>query len=130
MLSRSSHVRQLKIVNIGLSSIMQIGDTSYIDASSQALAVQQDTSYLEDDPDQFENYSVFRYRSPLPVIFEPIHMITNNKCLRINVDLLQVVGMASCSIVHVGNVRHARTATRILNIRRLPPSYNPVEQQG
>ncbi|MFS0782932.1 spore germination protein GerPE [Bacillus sp. 1P06AnD] len=130
MLSRSTYVRQIDCVNIGLSSVMQIGDSQYIDASSQALAVQQGSKYYDDDPDQFEDYDIFRYLSPVPVIYEPIEMCVINKKPRISVDYLQVTAIASCSVVHIGNVDHSRLATRILNIRRVPSTGNPADLQG
>jgi len=119
MLSRTSHVKQINVKALIFGSNIQIGDTQYIDAMSQALAVQEASKNFIGDPERFEDYAVFNLRTPLPIIFENISMVQMNKKTDIHVDTINVIGVSSSSILAIGNVDHSQLSSRILNIRRL-----------
>ncbi|MGM9927230.1 MAG: spore germination protein GerPE [Bacillus sp. (in: firmicutes)] len=116
MLSRTSHVKQITIKSVVFSSNLQIGDTKYIDAASAVLAMQVPEKEFIGDSLRYEDYPVFNFRSPLPVLFEDFPMVTFNHHPRINVDEINIIGVSTSAIVAIGNTDHVRSSTRVLNI--------------
>lgn len=119
MLSRTSRVKQINVKTLIFGSNLQIGDTQYIDAKAQALATQEPVRVYSGDPEHFADYAIFNLRTPLPIIFEKVYMTQMNKQPNIQVDVIDVIGISSSSILAVGNVDHTLLSSRILNIRRL-----------
>ena len=119
MLSRTSRVKQINVTSLVFSSSIQIGDTRFLDTAAQALAVQEASKCFSGDPELFQDYEVFNYRTPLPIIFENVSMTRTNKKSTIQVDVIDAIGVSSSSTLAVGNIDHTRLSSRILNIRRL-----------
>ncbi|WP_042349606.1 spore germination protein GerPE [Bacillus massiliigorillae] len=119
MLSRSTHIKNVKVTNCGLSANVQIGDTNYIDGSFEAISVQHDYKALYGDPELFEKYPFFSEPLAIPIIYENITFTKLDKKPTIHVDHLQVTGVASSAVLAVGNISHTRMSSKLFNIRRL-----------
>ncbi|MGM9924011.1 MAG: spore germination protein GerPE [Bacillus sp. (in: firmicutes)] len=119
MLSRTSRVKQLKVVNLSLGSNLQIGDAKYLDSFARALAVQEADEVWDDDPEDFSDYPVFTKPLACPVIYENVNMTKIDKKPSIHVDWVDVTSIAAASTMAIGHIEHVRTVARIINIRRL-----------
>lgn len=119
MLSRTVHAKQVKVINLGLSSTFQIGDTEYVDSSSIVIALKNEDDFIDDDPEKFKDFPVFLDRLPLPVIHENVSILKIDKKPEIHVDFINILALSSASLLVLGNVSHSRLSSRILNIRHL-----------
>lgn len=120
MLSRSSHVNNIKITVVGLSANVQIGDTNHIDGIFEALSVQHiSPPVIIDDPEHFSNYSFFYEPIATPIIYENMTFTKYDKKPTINVDYIQVTAVSSSAVMAIGNISHTRMVSKLLNIRRL-----------
>lgn len=128
MLSRTTHVKHVKLINLSLSSSFQIGDTSHFDSYSRALAVQEADTFFSGDPEVFEDHKVFTKTYPFPVIYEDVSMTKYDKKPTIEIGSINVITVAAASLFAIGNVCHARSTSRILNIRRLVSRYEEENQ--
>ena len=119
MLSRTSHVNKLLVKNVVFSSILQIGDSTYVDSTSHALAVlQEDSDFSAEDEDDFSLHPIFNYRSPIPVISEKFTMITTHLSPKICVNNIEILAVSTSSLVQIGNAQHVRKSNRLNNMTK------------
>ncbi|MEH6944172.1 spore germination protein GerPE [Bacillus sp. JJ722] len=134
MLSRSSHVKNIKLIIVGLSSNLQIGDINHVDGLFEALAVQHTSKVIIDDPEHFSSYSMFSEPIAIPIIYENMTFTKFDKKPTINVDHIQVNAVSSASVMAIGNISHTRMTSKLLNIRRLSEwentDYSPNTEGG
>ncbi|WP_108670108.1 spore germination protein GerPE [Peribacillus acanthi] len=116
MLTRSSKVERLTVKLVSFSSTLQLGDVSFIDGASTALAVQREAEQyigLEGE--------VITFTNPPPIlpITEKLIMTKINKNPIIQVGQIDVLGVSSASVLGVGNVGDVRMQVRVRHIRQL-----------
>ncbi|MFE8700307.1 spore germination protein GerPE [Cytobacillus sp. FJAT-54145] len=119
MLQRTSSVNHLHVTTLAFSSIVQLGDSSIINGYSRALAVQREKELFFGNEGNLSKYPVFNREIPLLPIDEPISIATTNKNPIIKVNNINVIGVSSSSIIHVGNSKNVYMETRIKHIRQL-----------
>ncbi|WP_374721203.1 spore germination protein GerPE [Peribacillus tepidiphilus] len=119
MLSRTSHVETVSLKSVLFSSVFQIGDTSFIDGSTKALAVQREKDIFFGTEGNFNDYPVFSY----PTVFIPINenmiLMKNNQNPLIKVRNIDVLAVSFSSILGIGNANSVRMQSRIKHIRQL-----------
>ncbi|MDM5224179.1 spore germination protein GerPE [Peribacillus sp. NJ11] len=120
MFSRISKVKSLLSDTVSFSSTLQIGDTSYIDGNSQALAVQKRSETFQSVDIHFEDYEIFKRPFYIPRLTEPVISSFSNPNPFIRVGNINIIGISSSSVVGVGNVGHARMESRVKHIREVP----------
>jgi spore germination protein PE len=120
MFSRISKVKSILSDTVSFSSTLQIGDTSYIDGYSQALAVQKRSETFQSVDIHFEDYEIFERPFYIPRLTEPVISSFSNPNPFIRVGNINIIGISSSSIVGVGNVGHARMESRVKHIREVP----------
>jgi spore germination protein PE len=126
MLQRSSYVNNVSVKIIAFSSTLQLGDSCIINGFSRALAVQREVEIFYGKEGNFAAYSNFSEPIPLPTITESISYRSHHLNPMIKVNKLNVKGISSASILHVGNSQHISLEARIKHIRHLLPQT--VEQ--
>ncbi|SFB96463.1 spore germination protein PE [Bacillus sp. OV322] len=119
MFSRISKVDSITGKSLIFSSVLQIGDTRYIDGVSEVLAVQRDVKYNYSNEEDYSTYRVFGYPSVYLPIEEPVFIKTINKSPLIQVGRLDFIGATVSSVISIGNTDHIRMKSRIKHIRRL-----------
>jgi spore germination protein PE len=120
MFKRTSYVDFLKINSAGISSVVQIGDSSYIHAFTRALAVQREAEIFFGNEGNFANYSIFTEPIPLPRITENVFLETNHvPSSGIKVDSIRILGVSASSVVHVGSSKVIQMEARVKHIRHL-----------
>ncbi|CAH0224776.1 putative spore germination protein GerPE [Peribacillus sp. Bi96] len=120
MFSRISKVKSLLSDTVSFSSTLQIGDTSYIDGISLALAVQKKSETFHSVDIQFDDYDIFKKPFYIPRLNEPVLTSFSNPNPFIRVGNINIIGISSSSVVGVGNVGHARMESRVKHIREVP----------
>ena len=106
---------------IFFSSTVQLGDSCIINGFSRALAVQREADIFDGEEGDFAAYSTFSEPIPLPLITENISIRSHHLNPIIKVNKLNVKGVSSASILHVGNSNHVSMEARIKHIRQLLP---------
>ncbi|WP_144550812.1 spore germination protein GerPE [Peribacillus simplex] len=120
MFSRISKVKSLLSDTVSFSSTLQIGDTSYIDVNSLALAIQKKSETFHSADIHFENFDIFKKPFYIPRLNEPVISSFSNPNPFIRVGHINIIGISSSSVVGVGNVGHARMESRVKHIREVP----------
>ncbi|GAB6258299.1 MULTISPECIES: spore germination protein GerPE [Peribacillus] len=129
MFSRISKVKSIVSDTVSFSSALQIGDTSYIDGHSLALAIQKKSETFHSVDIHFEDYDIFKKPLYIPRLNEPVITSFSNPNPFIRVGNINIIGISSSSVVGVGNVGHARMESRVKHIREVPkkPEETPIE---
>jgi len=118
MLSRLSSVQHLRVNINSFSSVIEIGDSTFVNSYSRALAVQREEEQFYGAEGNF-NYSVYREAIPLPPIIEDVRMNRQNINPVINVSCIRVLGNAAASVIHIGSTCHIHLESRVKHIRQL-----------
>ncbi|WP_394583218.1 spore germination protein GerPE [Cytobacillus firmus] len=121
MLQRTSSVANIHIDTIAFSSIFEIGDSCLIQGFSRALAVQREAEYFDAHEGNFAAYPIFSEPIPLLPIDEVITIQTTQLNPIIKVQNIDIIGVSSSSVVHIGNSGNISMEARIKHIRQVYP---------
>jgi len=121
MLQRTASVKNIEIRSLAIASVFQIGDSNLIRGFSRAIAVQREVELFFDNEGNFADYPIFSEPIPLIPISETINMSRQNINPFIKVGNIDIIGVSSSSIVHLGNTNHVTLETRVKHIRQLSP---------
>ncbi|MBM7653733.1 spore germination protein GerPE [Neobacillus cucumis] len=121
MLARTSNVDQLFVNQVAFSSIIQLGDSCYLNGFSRALAVQREVEFFHGNEGNFPSYGIFRMPLPLPPVNESISISRYNQTPIIKTNKIHITAVSNSSIAHIGNTRHVSMEVRIKHIRQLLP---------
>ncbi|MGD6875305.1 spore germination protein GerPE [Bacillus infantis] len=121
MLQRTSIVNKLNVDTVSFSSILQVGDSEYIQGFSRALAVQRQAEIFIANEGRYSDYSIFTEPLPLPALEDPLQMYVHQGKPAIKVDSIDIIGISASSLVHIGNSGHVSMESRVKHIRQLLP---------
>ncbi|KAA9027511.1 spore germination protein GerPE [Niallia endozanthoxylica] len=116
---RTSKVDSLKVDSSALSSVIQIGDSTCITAFSRAIAVQRQNELFYSNEGNFNSFPIFSFQLPIEPIVEPITIGSTSLHPLIKVGSIDIIGMSSAAVLHIGNSRHFQGESRTLHIRQL-----------
>ncbi|PKG25477.1 spore germination protein GerPE [Niallia nealsonii] len=119
MLQRTSVVNKAKATILSFSSIFEIGDASYFQAMSRALAVQRQKKVFYGIEGSFNDYLIYSEPILLPPIEEEITCHFENLKPIIKVNNVNITGVSAASLLQIGNCRHLYAEVRIKHIRQL-----------
>lgn len=122
MLSRTSIVDYFKVDTLIISSVLEIGDSTYIHGFSRALAVHRETDTFLGSEGNYLAYKAFTQGIPIVPIEEVVSMQTINFKPAIKVHHIDINGISAASVVHIGSSRHISMEARVKHIRQLLPS--------
>jgi spore germination protein PE len=128
MLQRTSCVEAINIKIVSFSSIVQLGDSCIINGLSKALAVQRETELFYGNEGNLSRYRVYTEPIPFLPIYEPFSYTRHNPNPLIKVSKIDILGISSASLLHVGNSRHVSMEARIKHIRQLLPAPGKEEE--
>ncbi|MDG4656709.1 spore germination protein GerPE [Ectobacillus antri] len=130
MFRRFSVVQDVTVLTMGISSVIQIGDTNTIETRTRAIAVQDEKGeFIVKDP-PFSSYIIFRDTDitiPLRVKEARMHVI--NACPFIHVDSIFQRNMLNSSCLHIGSLDYGFANSRIVQIRKYAES-SPSEKDS
>ncbi|CAH2713528.1 putative spore germination protein GerPE [Neobacillus rhizosphaerae] len=121
MFQRTSKVDKINVNIISFASLLQLGDSCIINGLSRALAVQREAEIEFGDEGNFAAYRVFSEPIPFQPIYEVFSFIPHNPMPLIKVQNIDIIGVSSSSILHVGNSKHISMESRVKHIRQLLP---------
>jgi len=130
MFSRISKVKSISSKTLIFSSTMQIGDCSYIDGKSFALAIQKKSETFQSVDIHFEDYEISKRPFYIPRLNEPVISSFSNPNPFIRVGHINIIGISTSSVVGVGNVGHARMESRVKHIREIPKKTEETPIEG
>ncbi|RBP92266.1 spore germination protein PE [Cytobacillus firmus] len=121
MLQRTSSVDRINIDTLSFSSVFEIGDSCFIKGFSRAIAGQREVEYYNAKEGNFNIYPVFREPIPLIPIEEDITIQTAQLNPIIRVQNIDIIGVSSSSVIHIGNSGNISMEARIKHIRQVYP---------
>jgi spore germination protein PE len=121
MFQRTASVKNIELNSLAIASVFQIGDSNLIQGFSRAIAVQREAEIFFGNEGNFADFPIFSEPIPLPPISEEINMSRKNINPFIKVGNIDILGVSSSSIVHLGNTNHVSLETRVKHIRQLLP---------
>ncbi|MEI5906488.1 spore germination protein GerPE [Bacillus spongiae] len=119
-MSRYSFVDGVKVRSIVFSSLVQAGDTQYLNGNARVLAVQREKEcFFGNEGDHLSQFRVFN--EPIPFLSAPIPTEFSKIDLTpaIRVGVIDVIGASTVGIIHIGNIGDVRLESRIKHIRQL-----------
>ncbi|MFD1955891.1 spore germination protein GerPE [Paenibacillus thailandensis] len=133
---RTAEVGCISIIDISLSSILQLGDHAEATPVLRGLALQRETLRGKGDV-YFEAYDIFD--RPLPVLRDPVaeagldvSIGRYNHSPRICVGGIRIIAVSASSIIQAGNGMRHTAESRIKHIRqyRRPLPYPGIADDG
>jgi len=128
-MNRTAKVDFLKVDSAGLSSVIQIGDSTHIYALNRAIAVQRQHELFYSHEGNFNRFGIFSYALPIPSIDEPITIQSTALQPMIKVGSIDVIGISSTAILHIGNSKYIQGEARTLHIRQLETAEKNEETE-
>jgi spore germination protein PE len=129
MLQRTSSVDRIHIDTIAFSSVFEIGDSCFIKGFSRALANQREVEYFFAKEGNFSVYPIFREPIPLIPIEEDITIQTTQLNPIIRVQNIDINGVSSSSVIHIGNSGNISMESRVKHIRQINPKNSPSQSE-
>lgn len=121
MLVRTSIVDTLKLNTLSFSSIVEIGDSSYIQGFSRALAVQREKEIFFGNEGNFSSFPSFSKNPRFEAIDENFSMYQEHLHPIIKVKSIDIIGVSAASIVHIGSSNHISMESKVVHLRQLLP---------
>ncbi|MBP3038682.1 spore germination protein GerPE [Bacillaceae bacterium Marseille-Q3522] len=118
MLQRTAVVQNCHVINLTISSVLEVGDSQAIECYSRALAVQREYNFFYGYEGHFQ-YPIFSEYIHLPPIEEKITFLHENFNPVIKVNNIDVIGISTSSLLHIGNSKHIFLESRNKHIRQL-----------
>lgn len=120
---RTAEIGCISVIDVSLSSIVQLGDHAEANPKVNALAVQRETNREGRGDVFFEAYDIFNRR--LPVLHDPVadagldvSIVRQHHCPRINVGRIRITAVSSAAIIQAGNDMRHTSESRIKHIRQ------------
>ncbi|MFL6558839.1 MAG: spore germination protein GerPE [Bacillus sp. (in: firmicutes)] len=129
MLQRTACVDTINIKSVSFASTVQLGDSCIINGLSRALAVQRETELFFGNEGNLSSYRVYSEPIPFLPITEPFSYSRQNPNPLIKVGKIDILGMSSSSLLHVGNSRHVSMEARVKHIRQLLPIPRKADEK-
>ncbi|MCA1039455.1 spore germination protein GerPE [Bacillus infantis] len=121
MLQRTAIVNKLNVDTVSFSSIIQVGDSEYIQGFSRALAVQREAEIFFGNEGRYSDYPIFTEPLPLPALEDALQMYVHQSKPAIKVDSIDIIGISASSMLHIGNSGQVSMESRVKHIRQLLP---------
>lgn len=118
-MNRNSVVNKLRINDIFLSSVLNIGDTVHAEPYLKAIAVQQEGAYFLPHSYSFEQYPIFTRPFPYLAGEPEINQAHIHHDDNIQVDAIRIIGASGSSIIHIGTLENLDARARVKHIRIL-----------
>ncbi|PRS07834.1 spore gernimation protein GerPE [Bacillus atrophaeus] len=130
MLKRLSHLRFAKINSIGISSVFQAGDTNEIDMNVKVFAVQRYIPLYEAKEGSFnrDEYQIFQQPAVKPLPETGIQSAFCHEVPSIRVRSVNIQGVSSSSVFHIGSASAVYGDARVKHIREIPFSNSQTSQ--
>lgn len=118
---RVSIVNKIQIYSNVLSSVIQIGDTSYIKSRADVFAIQRQIPFYLGNEGDLSQFPIFN-RS-IPQALKPrIRSTTDNMHSHIKVKSIRIIGLSASAVFQVGSNQRMDLDSRTKHIRQFVES--------
>ncbi|WP_051348443.1 spore germination protein GerPE [Peribacillus kribbensis] len=121
---RVSKVKNIHVHTLLFSSVLEIGDSAYVDGTQYTLAIQREEELFFSREGSF-NYPIFINDPRYVPITEPVQMNVINENPFIQAGTIDIGGVSASSVIHIGSTRSIRMLSRVKNIRELLGERHP-----
>lgn len=127
---RTSVIEEVKIYSIELAAVLQTGDTEKIECFSAALAIQRESTNFGRFDIPLNKYDIFSQGVVVPVC-PPIKIKkTFHANPFIRVGKIDIFGISSSALLHIGSVGEMTLQSRVKHIRNfLKNPYPDIEEE-
>jgi spore germination protein PE len=114
---RTSIVNEVLVNSVTSSSVFQSGDTEKIQSYSAVLAVQRESTFFGTFNLSFKDYDLFEQKVLVPLCPPVKVKKTFHAVPFIKVGKVDVIGVSSAAIFHIGSVHQILLQSRVKHIR-------------
>ncbi|UVI33292.1 spore germination protein GerPE [Paenibacillus spongiae] len=118
-MARISSVGHIRITDIGITTVAEIGDSERIMPANYVIAVQRERAIFFQNEFSFLDWEIFFRPIVQPVVNENIKMTTINESPVIGVRNIDLFSVSSSAVFHIGSSDSLKAETRIKHIRHL-----------
>ncbi|WP_455661453.1 spore germination protein GerPE [Pradoshia sp.] len=119
MWEKTSIVNNIHISIVSRGATFEIGEICYHHSVDNVLAYQREQELFFGNEGTFGDYKVFYSEPVFDPVYEPIQMSFINVNPYIYVGDIRSQAVSSSSILQIGNSRHMRNESRVMNVRQL-----------
>lgn len=119
MLRRASFVQSIQVNTLDSSGQLQIGDSQTIHSKTDAFAMVRDRELFFGKEGDLTQFTIFNKQTFIPPINETLFLRTENRSGKIQVNEIEITGIAASGIVHIGCSDKICLGTRIKHIRHI-----------
>jgi spore germination protein PE len=129
MMYRTSVVDCIILNSLANSGVLQTGDTDKINSFSAALAIQRESTKFGTFNVPYSKYKVFSQPVLVPVC--PVYKVkqTYHANPYIRVGKIDILGVSSSSILHIGSVNDIKLQSRVKHIRNFFTNPYPESEE-
>ncbi|ENQ3107579.1 spore germination protein PE [Bacillus sp. 491mf] len=118
MFRHISVVHQSDVMTLGLSSVVQVGDSNHAELKTRAIIVQREIANFISKEGDMEAYKIFvDDKITIPTRVNEVRMTVINTNPFIEVDCITIQSMLNASCLHIGSIDYVFANSRILQIR-------------
>ncbi|WP_028402542.1 spore germination protein GerPE [Ectobacillus panaciterrae] len=126
MFRRFSVVHDISVISLGLSGVVQLGDTNTIEAKNRSIAVQREVPFFLNSEMPFEAYNIFTDQEiTMPKRSKEVRMHTIHACPFIVVDHVTITSVLISGCFQIGSLDYAFCNSRVLQIRQFTSNDTP-----
>ncbi|MCM3720165.1 spore germination protein GerPE [Fictibacillus phosphorivorans] len=125
---RTSAVDGVLVNSVQSASILHTGDTEKVQCFSAALAIQRERTDYGTFDVPLNKYEIFSEPVVVPVCPNVQIKRTFNACPFIRVGRIDILGISSSSLLHIGSVNEMTLQSRVKHIRNF--LTNPYPENG
>ncbi|WP_067840607.1 spore germination protein GerPE [Amphibacillus sediminis] len=116
-MKRTAVVKDLDVISISSSAVIQVGDCQITQPFTRQIAVQKFAGVTGKEDEQYENHEIFTRKNPtFPAHHhQTIRTINHNKAIKVN--RVSLIGLTTSSQVQIGCCDNIHAEARIKHIR-------------
>ncbi|WP_052487712.1 spore germination protein GerPE [Gordoniibacillus kamchatkensis] len=118
---RTSVVGSLKVLAVIFQAVIHVGDTRYIQAKTNAFALQRQIADFEKDEFPLEQFPMFRRPIPRLSPAENVRMVKRDTVPFITVGAVKINAASTSAVVQIGSNVCIDLESRIKHIRQFTP---------
>lgn len=117
-MQRTSMVEQVKVITVGLGSVVKVGDSENVIATADAFAVQRELPVYYGNEGDLRQIPFFRRPLHLPELEMPICVNRYNHSPQLFVSTVHITGLSAAAVLHIGSVHTIKLRSRIRHVRQ------------
>jgi spore germination protein PE len=126
---RTSLVNSATVSSFAESSICQIGDSNEIKAIDVVFSLQRRISVFDGREGDAEHEALSRKEMPFPVYPLEVNTAIFHETPFIKVNRVNIIGVSSSSLLHIGSTNHGFMQAKIKHIREYDEGPQNIPKQ-